>query len=100
MPRVEAGDAREPGVDDRGHALDGERRLGDVGREHDAPPRAGTQRALLLVERLIAVQGDDVDVAQRVPSASAVRRISPAPGQEDEHVARFVRARRAPRLAT
>ena len=95
VPRVEAGDAREPGVDHRGHALDGERRLGDVGREHDAPPRPGAQRALLLVERLIAVQRRR---RRRAPQRARERLGGAADlagaGQEDEHVARLARARR------
>ena len=49
-------------------------------------PRA--QRALLLVERLVAVQRHDVDVAQRRPSASAGAADLAGAGQEDEHVAR------------
>ena len=64
-PRVEARDAREPGVDHDRHALDRERRLGDVGREHDAAARPGAERPRLLVERLIAVQRQDVDPGGR-----------------------------------
>ena len=43
-------------------------------------PRA--ERALLLVERLVAVQRHDVDVRAAPASASAVRRISAAPGRK------------------
>ena len=42
--RLVDGDAHEAAVDDDAHALDGERRLGDRGREHDLAPPGGRGR--------------------------------------------------------
>src|SRR5262249_48486348 len=88
-PRIETGEAHEPGVDDRHDALHRYRGLGDVGGEHDAPPRPRAQRPLLVVERLVAVQRDDVHGAslrerrERLRGTPDLRRAR----QEDEHVA-------------
>ena len=58
----------EPGVDDDVHALDGERRLGDVGGEDDAAAAAGDERPVLLGRRERPVQRQHlgVDARQRV----------------------------------
>src|SRR5439155_1946438 len=47
VPRIKARDAGEPCVDDRRHALDRERGLRDVRREHHPSPRTDAERALL-----------------------------------------------------
>jgi len=65
VARVEPRDAREARVDHGGDALDRERGLGDVGREHDATARPGPERPLLCLERLVAVQRDDVERPRR-----------------------------------
>ena len=61
-------DAREPGVDHVADARHRERRLGDVGREHDAPPARRREHALLLGDRQPRVQRQDLD-ARRVRAA-------------------------------
>ena len=100
---VEARRARQARVDDDPHAGDRQRRLGDVGGEHDAPTarRRGRQREVLLGQRQRAGERHDVDVvrqrAVRAPPRCAV--ISPMPGQEHEHVARLL-AERAARTAS
>src|SRR5262249_1223180 len=76
VPPVETGLAREPGVDDRRHALDGERRLGDVGREHDLAPRSLLNRAALLLERQITVQHADIDVVIDSKRGDGLRRLA------------------------
>ena len=104
MARVEPRHAREPRVDDGGDAFHGERGLGDVRREDDAPPRAGPEGPLLYVERLVAVQGEHVEVvrggerADRLGGPANLRRA----GEEDEHVPGIIedaaeRPRDAPR---
>jgi len=42
------GDAGEAAVDHRGHAVDGDAGLGDVGREDDLAAIGGADRAILL----------------------------------------------------
>ena len=63
-PGIEAGRAGQPAVDDDPHAVDGQRRLGDVGRQHDAPPtrRRRRQRLVLLLQGERAGQPVHVDV--------------------------------------
>ena len=63
--RVEARRPGEPAVDDDAHALDGQRRLGDVGRQHDAPParRRRRQGEVLLLDAQRSGERADVDVA-------------------------------------
>ena len=53
-------DAREPGVDHVADARDGERGLGDVGREHDASAARRGERALLLLGRQARIQRQDL----------------------------------------
>ena len=63
---VEARLAGEPGVDDDPHAVDRQRRLGDVGRQHD-PPSSGRRRCerpVLFLERERAGEGVHVDVGR------------------------------------
>ena len=61
--RLEAGDAHQAAVDDDAHALDGQRSLGDRGRQHDlAPPRGGGRNRLVLRPRVHrAIKRRDVD---------------------------------------
>jgi hypothetical protein len=80
VPRVEPGHARQARVDDHGDAFHGERRLGDVGREHDPPPRSRTERTRLRVERQIAMERRTS--SPRGARASAARRMSAAPGRK------------------
>ena len=66
-------DAREPGVDHVADAGHGERRLGDVGREHDAPPARRREHALLLRHRQPRVERQDLDAARVRPAREALR---------------------------
>ncbi len=89
VARVEAGDARQAGVDDAGHSLDRQRRLGDVGRQHDLAARSGPQHPLLRVERQVAVQGQN---GEPLLARQWIQRLGGTPdfrraGQEDEDVA-------------
>ncbi len=88
-------DAREARVDHVADARHGERGLGDVGREHDAPPARRREHALLLRHRKPRVERQDLDGAPRTGGARGSRRSSSAgladlalAGQEDEDVAR------------
>ncbi len=54
-------DAGKPAVDDVADARDGQRGLGDVGREHDAPPPRRREHALLLRDRQPRIQRQDLD---------------------------------------
>jgi hypothetical protein len=87
--RIVAAHAREPGVDHVTHPGHGERRLGDVGREDDAPPRMRAKDARLLSRRKTRVERQDfrflgVNLAQRfgrLADGLFAR-------EKDEHVAR------------
>src|SRR6266513_2845906 len=57
-------DAGETGVDDITDSRDGERRLRDVGREHDAPAGVRLEYALLLLGREPREQGQDLALAR------------------------------------
>ena len=71
--RAVAADAREPRVDHEPHARDRQRRLRDVGREHDATTFVAREHAILVRAREPAVQ------RQHVPGDAAAH----------EHVARL-----------
>jgi hypothetical protein len=62
--RVVGGDAAEAGVHDDADAFDGERGLGNGGRQHDlaAAGRRGSNGAVLLVGGELAVEWGDVGV--------------------------------------
>ncbi len=94
---AEAGDPRRAGVDDEAHARHGERRLGDVRAEHDAPAPVRLEDAVLLRRRQPGVQRQHLDVAA-LEAAQGVGRVVDLAlaGEEHEHVARplAVRARR------
>ncbi len=77
--------AGEPGIDDRRHPIDGERGLGDVGREHDLTPRPVLDRPALLLERQIAVQGHDRDVVRGGKRRDGLRRLANRRGSGKEH---------------
>ena len=59
-----AGDAGRAGVDDVADAGHGERRLGHVGGEHDAPAAVGLEHAVLLGGRQPGVERQDLGVGQ------------------------------------
>jgi hypothetical protein len=78
--------AGEPGIDDRRHPIDGERGLGDVGREHDRRRgRALDRPARLLLEGQIAVQGHDRDVVRGGKRRDGLRRLANRRGSGKEH---------------
>ena len=61
--RVVARDLLQPGVDHRGHAGHGQRRLGDVRGDDDAAAQRRAQGQVLLVGVERSVQRDDLDAA-------------------------------------
>ena len=78
--------------------VDGQRRLGDVGRQHDAPParRRRRQRLVLLLEGQRAGQAVDVDVGTEVADELLGEPGDLADaGQERQHVAVLVAQRPA-----
>ena len=88
--RVETGDARDAGVDDQAHAVDGQRGLGDVGADDDLP-LAGITRdgGVLFGGREFAVERQREPVAQARVVADFVERAADLvrAGHEDERVA-------------
>ena len=87
--RIVARDLLPAGVDHDTHARHRDRRLGDVGRQHDPPTAARRQRLVLGLRRECAVQrhhlravpsGDLVDLASRLIDLPRARK-------EAEHVA-------------
>ncbi len=90
---IEARRTREPAVDHDAHAVDGQRRLGDVGGEHDAatPGRRRREREVLVLDRQRTCERAHVDVGrQRRREALGGPPDLGDAGQEDEHVAGFV----------
>ena len=83
-----AGDPGGAGVDDVAHAGNGERRLGDVRAEHDAPAAMGLEDAVLLRRRQPGVQRQHLGVAA-LEAAQGVGGVVDLAlsGQEHEHVA-------------
>ena len=94
---VEAGRAAEAAVHHHADALDGETRLGDVGRDHHlAPPLgAGFDGPVLLLGREIAEEGVEVHVVRHIVLQARLRAADLArAGEEDEHIAvRFAQGR-------
>ena len=88
MPRAVAAHAREPRVDDVADPRHRQRRLGDVGRKHDARRLLGLENAPLPRRRQPRVQRQQL-IALRPESRERVLRVAnPAlAGQEHEHVA-------------
>ena len=64
-PRAVAADPREPGVDDVADPGHRERRLGDVGGEHDAAGAARPEDPLLLTRREARVERQELDVLRQ-----------------------------------
>ena len=99
-PGVEPRGPGQPAVDHDPHALDGQAGLGDVGGQHDpaAPGRArlpGRRPARRRPACRTAAgrrRRRQPSAASSVGSRSATRRISAAPGRNDQHVARLVAA--------
>ncbi len=95
---IEARDPRQARVDDRGDALDRQRGLGDVGRQHDLTLRAAADRPLLRLQRQVAVQWhhrEPVQCRQRFERrrhAADLRRT----GQEHQDVTRVGEIREQP----
>ena len=96
-----ARDARGAGVDDVPDAGHGQARLGDVGREDDAPSHARDRRpledAVLLGGAETAVQRQDLGGRGilRVHAADGIHRVADLglAGEEHQHVARRPRGR-------
>ncbi len=88
QPRAVAADARRAGIDHRADARDGQRGLGDVRGEHDAPAAVRAEDALLLGGGQPRVERQDVDVVAQaaVERVGGVADLALA-GEEDEHVA-------------
>ena len=87
--RAVAGDPRGAGIDHVADAGDGERRLGDVGGEHDAAPAVALEDALLLAGGQARIEREQLD-ARPQPAAQRVRGVADLAlaGEEHEHVAR------------
>jgi hypothetical protein len=80
-------DARQPGIDHVADARHGQRGLGDVGRQHDAPPLMRLEDARLLLGREAGEERQDFGLraaAMKVclRKASAASRISRSPGRK------------------
>ncbi len=88
QPRAVAADPGGAGVDDVADARDGERRLGDVGGEHDAAAGVRPEHALLLARGEAGVERQHVDVGAQ-PSLQGLGGVADLAlaGQEHEHVA-------------
>ena len=98
--RVEARNARQATVDHGGDALDRDRSLGDVGREHDAPLALDTeQRSVLGLGRKVA---EELSHERTARGRTALQALLGSPdlshaGQEHQHVARHLVERDAHR---
>ena len=87
QPRAVAADAGRAGVDHVADAGHGQRRLGDVGGEHDAPARVRLPHALLGGRGLAREQRQDLDAVEAaLERVGGVADLALA-GQEDEDVA-------------
>ena len=73
-----------PGVDDRADAGHGERRLGDVGRQHHPAARVGLEDAVLLGDRQAGEQRDDLGVAE-LEGGERLGRVADLPLTAQEH---------------
>ena len=79
---------RRAGIDDEADARHGQRRLGDIGRQHDAPLRPGFEHAILLAGGEPRIQGKHFGFAVLAPIEGKVRIADLAlSGQEDQHIA-------------
>ena len=88
QPRAVAADPRGARIDDRTDPRHGERRLGDVRREHDAARGVRLEDLLLLGRREARVERQDLDVVSQAAGQrlGGVTDLALA-GEEDEHVA-------------
>ena len=87
QPAAVARDARRPGVDDGVHGWHGDRRLGDVGRQHDASATVRLEDAVLLDRRQAGVQRQHLCVAELAPAEEVGGVVDlPLAGEEHEHV--------------
>ena len=88
QPRAVAAHPRQARVDDVLDARDRQRRLGDVGRQHDAAPAVGLEDLLLLGVGEPRVERQDVDVVAQ-PAAQRVGGVADLAlaAQEHQHVA-------------
>jgi hypothetical protein len=66
MAMAVAADARHAGVDHGADAGHGQRGLGHVGGQHDAPPARGPEHAFLLMLRQARVQRQDLAAVRMV----------------------------------
>ena len=86
---VEAGHAGEAGVDDDPHTVDRQRRLGDVGGQHDPPAsgRGGGERLILLGQAERTGQRVHVDARRQNALQQSLHATDLADaGQEHQHV--------------
>ena len=88
QPRAVAADPRGAGIDDRADPRHGQRRLGDVRREHDAARVVRLEDALLLGRGQARVERQHLDLRRQAPRQrlGGVADLALA-GEEDEHVA-------------
>ena len=94
LPRAVTLHAREARIDDRVDARHRQRGFGDVGREHDAPLRAGIEHAVLVLRGQARVERQDFGVAIFAAFQRLVRVADLAlAGQEDQRVAHRMIAR-------
>ena len=85
---VVARDLVQAGVDDARHVRHGQRRLGEIGRENDAPAAGRPQRGVLLVGVEAAVQRHDRHVrAARADGARGARPRGESPARPAESTA-------------
>ena len=98
--RVEAGDAGEAGVHDRADAGQRQRGLGDVGGDDHLAARAGSHRAVLLLGREVAMEGQQVGAPALRGVGEQAERARDLEGarHEDEDVALGLLAQQAPDL--
>ncbi len=88
--RIVTADARQPGINHIADAGNGQRRLGDVGRDDDLAARGGREDALLIARAEPAKQRDDLRLAGK-PAFQLVAGLANVPfaRHEDQHVARI-----------
>ena len=88
QPRAVARDARGPDIDDRADARDGQRRFGNVGRQHDAVAVSRPEHALLLAAAQAGEQRQDLGLGAQAPAqrVGGVANLALA-REEHEHVA-------------
>ncbi len=85
-----SGDPRQPRIDHRGNAVDGDAGLGDVGGEDHLALGAARDGAVLLLGRQLSVQREKDQIAVRGQLAALLLRAADlaGAGEEDEQIAR------------